>query len=169
MTKELKIERLRATKEMLESLPDDKFYYSNFVTEHDGKCGTVCCAAGWYPKYFPDTGIRWALGGKDDRTGIISTKTRFRSDVPGALAKWHGLNRGIIRTLFYSNEFIMLVPPEIIGMIIKSAENLDVMVRECDHPEGNLAIRVTDGIFASRRQVIDLFTLVIYLVTIEVI
>ena len=50
----------------LQKLPDEKFNFSNLVTEYTGvddhRCGTVCCAYGWFPEIFPKD-FKWAAFG----------------------------------------------------------------------------------------------------------
>lgn len=108
MTKELILQRLLATINMLKELPERSFDYSNYVKEFDieNKCGTVCCVAGWYPKYFPEAGLVWQI-----TTNNHELKIELESDILGYgtfndLVKYHGLSKNIIYALFYGSEFI---------------------------------------------------------------
>lgn len=103
MEKQLIIDRLQATIDMLKSLTPQSFNYGNWVSESDadGKCGTVCCAAGWYPKYFPEAGLKWKSS-YDHRTGkpyVYLTNPVIGID--GALMDWHGISRYVMNALFY--------------------------------------------------------------------
>ncbi len=46
--------RLKTLIAVLNELDPDKFFFAETVKEHDGQCGTVCCAIGWTPALFPD-------------------------------------------------------------------------------------------------------------------
>lgn len=98
MTKKLVLERLQATIDNLRSLPNSKFSYEVFVDQYDSKkeCGTVCCVAGWYPKWFPKSGLIW----EDD---TLSVKSRDK-EIDTVLKKHHGLSKELISILFYGQE-----------------------------------------------------------------
>ena len=53
----------------LESLDEMDFAYDQFITEIDPetKCGTVCCAFGWMPKFVPESGLEWKYEDKFTR------------------------------------------------------------------------------------------------------
>jgi hypothetical protein len=98
MENNLIIERLKATIEKLKQLEPNKFYYGNFVTESNGGCGTVCCVAGWYPEWFPESGLKWQVFNND-----MCAQMRNSIEVNELLLKYHGLGREFIGALFYGD------------------------------------------------------------------
>lgn len=79
---------------MIQQLEDKEFKYKNYVTRMNKKgCGTVCCVAGWYPKYFPQTNLVWRLGNLRPKGDYTFTDEE--------LIMYHGLDLGIISLLFY--------------------------------------------------------------------
>lgn len=54
----MNVRRLRKMEAFLRKLPEAQFDFNDVVSEHDGKCGTVCCAIGWTPKVFPRM-VKW--------------------------------------------------------------------------------------------------------------
>lgn len=96
MKKELIIKRLKATRAKMDELKEEQFDYEMFVSEWNEArtCGTVCCVAGWYPRWFPKAGVRFR---------------HFRlicpPDMKAMLSKWHGVSFYIIDALFYGREF----------------------------------------------------------------
>lgn len=97
MKKELIIERLEATIKMLRQLKTEEFCYESLVDKEDGDCGTVCCVAGWYPKYFPEHGFEWTR-----RKHARLMATGVDSHFPTALMKYHGMRIELIEFLFYA-------------------------------------------------------------------
>lgn len=91
MEKELVLSRLQDTVNMLENLKEHEFNFSTWVTKGEEGCGTVCCVGGWYPKYFPESGIRWTTDG----AGLVDPQ-----GVKIRLADWHGLPQHLIWTMF---------------------------------------------------------------------
>lgn len=91
------VRRLKKTITRLNKLDRDKFDYSAFVGEfnQEKECGTVCCVVGWYPKWFPESNIKWVWGGADISGGRVSVDRR--------LVNYHGVNEATIGTLFYGN------------------------------------------------------------------
>lgn len=82
--KELTLQRLRATREKMDTLKPKDFNYDSFVAKDDGRCGTVCCIAGWHPKWFPDAGVKWVvvdgivdLEGKRGLYSVLETLREF--------------------------------------------------------------------------------------------
>lgn len=100
MKKGLILHRLDATIAMIERLRDDEFMYKEHVFEHKDGCGTVCCVAGWYPKYFPEAGLELfeVVGRCDIRS--VGTMSPWHT-----LAKYHGLSDEVIDCLFYGQEY----------------------------------------------------------------
>lgn len=83
MEKALILQRLKDTIDKAKELEPHQFNLENWVTEYNYKnnCGTVCCIAGWYPKWFPEAGLKW------DGELLVSTIHLF----PGAAVReWHG-------------------------------------------------------------------------------
>jgi len=103
LTKKQVLERLNATLKNLEELPSRNFDYSSYVTRSkitdEGTCGTVCCAAGWYPKWFPEAGLKWMDG---DLT--VANRNKHNVDITNTLANYHGINKDLINILFYGDE-----------------------------------------------------------------
>lgn len=108
--KDLVLKRLWKTLEMIVNLEDEELYYDNFVNRYkyrDG-CGTQCCVAGWYPKYFPESKLKWKKG---DFTGIVylsvtgkvskATPEQHFIYIEEALEKYHMLDNSILGFLFY--------------------------------------------------------------------
>jgi hypothetical protein len=95
MENNLIIERLKATIEKLKKLDPAKFYYGAYVTESTLHCGTVCCVAGWYPEWFPESSLRWQH--TDRRFVQMGDSTQ----VCELLQKYHGLDHKFISALFY--------------------------------------------------------------------
>lgn len=92
-----KIKRLEDTIKMVENLKDEEFYFGDFVKEGDAKnvCGTICCVAGWYPKYFPECGLAYEL---DDSGNVDIT---YDIGIRHTLCMWHGLKLGTIEAMIY--------------------------------------------------------------------
>lgn len=97
MEKALILERLKATRTMMDTLKEEQFNYGNFIYEFENECGTVCCIAGWYPKWFPDSGLKWGKIG--DHLSLVSDKPSYIA-VFSVLSKFHGLNELTIFALF---------------------------------------------------------------------
>lgn len=106
MTKAQVLKRLNATLKKLIALPDNKFYYSDFVRRSkvvDRKtgetCGTVCCVAGWYPAWFPDAGLVW----KDHGLHSVEESDSY-DDISEAMQKYHGIGYNLTQVLFYGQK-----------------------------------------------------------------
>lgn len=97
MDQQLKIDRLAATIEKMKELREEQFNYTFFVSQfEEGKnCGTVCCVAGWYPKWFPESGIYWGQRTINPNDSLLQIKDR--------LSYFHGLNIEIIKYLFFGD------------------------------------------------------------------
>jgi hypothetical protein len=95
MDKNLVIQRLENTIEKLKQLPPENFNYSLWITDSKEDCGTVCCVGGWYPKWFPQSGLIWVdiLGGVeiDHVDGML---------IVDALSAWHGISIPETKALF---------------------------------------------------------------------
>ncbi len=101
MAKQLVLKRLNATLKNLKELPNSNFNYGDFVKRKktiDGvTCGTVCCVAGWYPKWFPKSGLTW------DQFGLSAPEG---ADVSDMLMKHHGISNDLVSVLFYGQKEI---------------------------------------------------------------
>lgn len=100
MNKKLILSRLWSTIEMLYQLKEEDFRYNSFIAESHNHCGTVCCVAGWYPKYFPESGLRWMNG----EEGILQLDSGYPWDVNPKLIKHHGVSFYLIEILFYGTK-----------------------------------------------------------------
>lgn len=97
-------ERFIKLLEFLKTLNNDQFDYSQFVAIYDHKqqCGTVCCAAGWLPKVFPQEwelafdGVRW-----------IPAMPNFGPDqeIEDTLAHFFGMTSIEVNALFYGDYY----------------------------------------------------------------
>lgn len=114
MTKETAIKRLESTLMRLMSLNEDSFYYATYVNQFAGECGTVCCVAGWYPEWFPESGFKWFRSVNEwievtlIHESMSGTERIFeRHDIIQAhLSVWHGLPLEEIDYLFYGGATI---------------------------------------------------------------
>lgn len=107
MKKELILKRLGETYKMLCDLKEEEFDYLHYVSKfsdshrrHGDYCGTICCVAGWYPKYFPDAGLEWNFKNVS-MAGALLPDHSIANTVQGTLSLYHGLNDNIITCLFY--------------------------------------------------------------------
>lgn len=114
MDKELIIQRFKDTIAMLESLPAWKFDFSNWVTDSsvENECGSVCCTLGWYPKYFPESGLTWQKGfGVEDSERVsmvlmpLSVDRGHGTELIAAAAKWHGVSEAISQSIFLDSDY----------------------------------------------------------------
>lgn len=100
MNKQKILSRLQATIDQLEKLKPKQFDYSLYVSNYSKrhKCGTVCCVAGWYPKWFPESELEWVY----DEMGYINLYDKSREyDTDEMLGIYHDLSNDIINFLFY--------------------------------------------------------------------
>jgi len=107
MKKKQILDRLWTTIEQLVNLSPRKFKYSETVAKGDLKkvCGTVCCVAGWYPKWFPESGLEYRLReiSVDPSPGEVPYVYVSGNHLPmnHTLKYYHGLAHSIINFLFY--------------------------------------------------------------------
>ena len=107
MKKSLILKRLWATIEKLVNLDPEQFSYSELVSEGNTEkvCGTVCCVAGWYPKWFPKAELIWDLSyssaGFIQGIDLYPVNNNISTNVSNKLSEYHGLNDDIIDFLFY--------------------------------------------------------------------
>lgn len=105
MKKELVIKRLEATIEKLKGLKESQFSYFTYVEAHDGQCGTTCCVAGWYPKWFPKSNLIWGIV---ERFNEVHLNTCNKVSVQDALMDYHGIDIDLIDALFYGHGYAFL-------------------------------------------------------------
>lgn len=96
MEKDLVIERLDNTIGMLKWLDPSAFDFTTWVSESQRDCGTVCCVAGWYPKFFPEVGLYWGR----DTVDSLNLYPRIGNSIIGTLSVYHGLSEPLIAALF---------------------------------------------------------------------
>lgn len=95
--------KLTKTLKKLERLPKEKFKYSSFISVPGRKCGTVCCVAGWYPKWFPEAGLRYKTSPLSSLIKFgIAGRTEFSiNNVNEKLSKYHKITTDLVNHLFY--------------------------------------------------------------------
>jgi hypothetical protein len=51
------------------TIKPEEFRFNEFVSKFDKEsgCGTMCCIAGWFPKYFPNSGFYWKENNYEDQ------------------------------------------------------------------------------------------------------
>ena len=98
--KKLRIKRLEDTIEKLKTLKSSEFDYSSFVSKYEGDCGTVCCVAGWYPKWFPELGLKWII----ENNVLYLTKSGVY-DISCDLMEWHKISSNEIKFLFFGDTY----------------------------------------------------------------
>lgn len=104
MDKQDIIDRFNKTIAMLKKIPVHKWNYSAWISDYsvENKCGSVCCALGWYPKFIPESGLEWSL----DKENVLCLVDKDGDEgiVPIAFqaARWHGVNYSIITVIFAS-------------------------------------------------------------------
>lgn len=103
MEKEEVLNKLIQTRDNLLTLKPEEFAYDSLVSEYDNEtsCGTVCCAVGWYPKWYPESGFFW----KRYAYGIALEHKRGSSDISKYLMDFHGISENLVQTLFYGSNF----------------------------------------------------------------
>lgn len=156
LTKAVILRRLQNTVKKLKALPNAKFNYESYVSESEtdtngNLCGTVCCVVGWYPKWFPESEIRWSsYGSLDSPIGRIQDK----------LKQYHGISLDLVNVLFYGcEERFNLNKPKTNSSIL-------------NHKFINIEMSIDLGIPHSsptRKEVIQLFELVINLIKNDII
>lgn len=107
MRKSTVIKRLEKAIDILENkIKDEEFRYSSFVSDFDYEhnCGTVCCLAGWYPKYVPESGLRWNKKNEIYDTLVSKTKSWETIDIDKDLSNYHGLSLAAINFVFYGTD-----------------------------------------------------------------
>jgi hypothetical protein len=112
LTKKEVISRLQKTLKNLKELPSRSFNYGNFVSKSkklkDGStCGTVCCVAGWYPKWFPEAGLIWYDHTLEAKSTPKENLDGYSNDINITLAKYHGISFQLVDILFYGQKEII--------------------------------------------------------------
>lgn len=92
------VENLRLILSKLKTLKPKEFDFSSFVTEFDREngCGTVCCVVGWFPKWFPNSGLIW----KNDDLECVNEKEEIKEHLVNLLQ----LPYSWIEYLFFGKE-----------------------------------------------------------------
>lgn len=101
MTNQQIAANLQKILDKIETLQPEEFNFSSYVTKFDKEhqCGTVCCVLGWFPKWFPKSGIKWKTDGSlYSETGNIYSQ----------LQKLTGCSDDVIEYLFYGKMFEIL-------------------------------------------------------------
>lgn len=156
MNKKLILKRLWDTIEMIQQLEDKEFKYKNYVTRSNKEgCGTVCCVAGWYPKYFPDAGLIWRKGNLRPKNIWAFTNEE--------LIIYHGLNSDITDVLFYGGgihyqPLLTKTGKQVWCSIEKKWENFISFSNNPPH------FSAKEGIKSSKDQVQNLFEFIYYLI-----
>lgn len=101
LTKSQVLRRLKKTITKLSKLKKENFNYELFVDKwnKEKQCGTVCCVAGWYPKWFPEAGLIWTKRSHDLSAG--KGVNGGWSGIEYKLMKYHGLTEKAIGSIFY--------------------------------------------------------------------
>lgn len=115
MKKEEIIQRLEATLIMLHSLKAGEFNYKHYIAKDNPEhtCGTTCCLAGWYPRYFPESGLIWEKG----VSSVVLTfeygvsRRGLGVDVEQVLADYHGFSAPLTRAIFYGAGLDDIISP----------------------------------------------------------
>jgi len=108
MITELQKQRLNEFIEFLDSLSRKAFKFDSLVskTNKDHTCGTVCCAAGWLPKFAPKS-FEWVnVYGNMEVKGKNDYKS-LGNDYEGlslAIAKFFGITLPEVEDIFYNED-----------------------------------------------------------------
>ena len=102
MEKKLVVKRLKDTLKKLKELEKAKFSYHRFVESYDGFCGTVCCVAGWYPKWFPESNLTWRKFHSSFMPGFVDLEF-LEGQICEALTIHHGISHELVQVLFYGD------------------------------------------------------------------
>ena len=97
--------------EMYKANESHKFNFADIVHEDEIKsetefCGTVCCVAGWYPVWFPESGVKYIIRNvqKFDEPAPTKHVSLDIFSIDRILRGYHGINNIILETLFYPND-----------------------------------------------------------------
>lgn len=141
MNIETVILRLEKTLDKIKSLKADEFYYGHFVSECNIElnCGTKCCVAGWYPKWFPEAELIWV-----NKIGIAGQFFDLVSKDPYSilevLAFYHGVSHPTISALFYGKSLSDIFRPiDAHASLREVAERFEIIIRKLK--EGDTKIR----------------------------
>lgn len=95
------VEKLELILEKVKTLKPEQFVFSDFVYDYDGQngCGTVCCIAGWFPKFFSKSGFIWEHG--DLKSKIFESKRSC--DIQKHLSQLLNLPINWIEYLFFGD------------------------------------------------------------------
>lgn len=165
MEKDIILGRLKDTIDHLKSLPEDQFDYGSYVSEFNSgsSCGTVCCVAGWYPKWFPEAVLEWYPTGerffsiRPSNHEEDETPFDVESQVELALMQWHGLEESIISFLFYGSIESLDLKEE--AYIPEEYESYIV-----DKETGSFEVKMPSSLWSDLEQVILGFEFIYYLI-----
>lgn len=106
MKRDLIIQRLQDTVQMMKNLKDSQFDFRGYVSRFDPHtcCGTICCVLGWYPKYFPESNLIWhqPIFGHVNLPWTLSSKRGNEThDIYVDIYRWHGFSNALIDAMFY--------------------------------------------------------------------
>lgn len=102
MDKQQIIARLKETIGHIDTIKEDEFDYSEWVSKSERRCGTVCCIAGWYPKFFP-AHFAW----KEYENYLYPFgRSGHIGEIHGALIEFHGFRYRAINCLFIGSELV---------------------------------------------------------------
>lgn len=103
------IERLRHLASSLRTLSPSEFNIHDWVTDFDTKkqCGTVCCAAGWLPRFFP---LDWEWGPGHTYTPRLKQISDGVGVVNIDLETFFGISTNQVDFLFMPSSYHYLPP-----------------------------------------------------------
>lgn len=114
-TKKGALKRLELTMLMLSDLKPGQFNYNEWVSKADFKhnCGTTCCVAGWYPAWFPESGLIWESNQSAYYFNLVLKAPNI--EIGRYLAEYHGLTLKVTSALFKGHPLLLngklLLPP----------------------------------------------------------
>lgn len=108
------LERLQSTIDNLKTLDEDHFEFTDFVADfrlvsniskhHVSGYGVVCDTAGWYPKWYPESGFTWGL--TRFSVNLFYQESCHRTFIIEGLMKHHGLSQTLIGVLFFGETLV---------------------------------------------------------------
>lgn len=102
-------DNLLKTVEFMQQLKPSQFNYQQWVTKGESGCGTVCCIAGWYPKYRPDSGLVWS----SFYGNVILVKGKDKgANIATSLKLYHKISIDLVKFLFmgHNNDLKQIIP-----------------------------------------------------------
>ena len=162
MEKEIVLSRLQSTIDNLKKLNPKRFNYSNFVNEglvRGGNiCGTVCCVAGWYPRWYgEESGLKYT---HIDEVSLTTLDNKISAeDISEVLVKYHDIRSSLIEILFY-------------GQTMHSPWSIELVQFDKQYPgfftffpgDDKFSLRVPFGLSSTLEEVTKMFELVYELI-----